>query len=298
MIEGNNYSPTNLGEGLSNAVDIEKLVCDAKKQFATSLPMSLNDQMLFNRNLWAVVGVTIPEVPSLVIDGITKVLQEKPNLRLVVSGLWSIEDRYLVPERFKKALPLVQPDPSRPILSKPNSDSIYAKFVKKQEEFKFRDPQGEPKEYIPLYKVSKDEVVEGRKNFIEGLLDRGLAFEDNNLFKPQTITYPLIDIETDTPRLGISAKDCYDLVSPLATPETHIIVQIIQALSNKSNEFADIDLVNEAFCQKDLESKKSLPDFIAGIRWRRLIGSIGIHEYSPKDRREGFGIREIVNPLN
>ena len=107
-----NYLPTNPAEGLSSSVDIEKLVCVTRKQFATSLPMSLNDQIQFNQNLWAVAGVAIPEVPSLVMDGITKVLQDKPNLRLVVSGLWSITDRYAIPEKFKKALPLVRPDPS------------------------------------------------------------------------------------------------------------------------------------------------------------------------------------------
>lgn len=253
----------------------------------------VDEQLAIMTNFWEQIGLKVPVLHPRQLDNAGTVTSNNPNLRLLPTPLLNVWGRSFIAERMRGDVGN-HVDEQLSILRLPDMGTIYRKLVFNMDQkvaIRNNDSNNLTK-YSLRYKTPQGTIVM-RSDYIDALCkaEQAIVDEDNIVW-----TYPVMDVQVNSPRKEMTAEQLYNEVHWSASPEALIVVRGLHLLANIPKGL-EIDFSNEAVFEETPSGTAQNPAYINTIRWRDDWHRIGWYARRHESIRDYLGVRTTKSAL-
>jgi hypothetical protein len=246
-------------------------------------------QWAFMRTFWHDLGYDqLPALSVAQYGRLTSVAEANPNHRILPTPLLSLAGRQAIAEEAR-VFPGQQFAANKSALRLPDEGTTYADLI--------QDPQRvvthDGTRYALRYKTPSGELTD-RSGYIAALKTAGQAVAD----EADTVwTFPVMDVQTDVPRVEDTAGHLYETIDPIVSPEALIVIQALHQAAGTPKVGGDINFANEAVYGLDEASNPAGIAYVASVRWRDDYHQIGSYARRRDSLRDYMVVRAAESGL-
>lgn len=248
--------------------------------------LSFSDQLSVQREFWGVLGHELPELSEDQQAQMEAKLEANPTRRIMAAPLLDLEGRVAMADKTREVYPKnkLTKNLSVPALWAPDTSWMFGKLLVDPEATVVDGKQT----YAMRYKTPSGITVMGREDYKAGLQAAGQTVEGEH---NTPWTWSVMDVAVRSPRKYATAIALHGLVSPTATPEAHIGMNLMHQANGTPNTSWELDFVNEAVFELDKRGDPKALVRAAGVYFYPNDSQVDLDSWSADSHDDRFGVR-------
>lgn len=242
-------------------------------------------QLIVMKEFWKTLGCSVPELTLEQKTKLEKELAEHPDRRVIPTPLTDSAktDRKNIAEDAKAQFGKNKFHETEDPLWTPDNSWTYGKLLS--------DPETDVKDGNTTYGLRYKAVGGGlvkRSEYLASLKESGQAVEaeDGTIW-----TFPVMDVQIQSPRNYTTTRNLHSEVSPTATPESLIAMQLLHQAIGTPNPEWSVDFANEAVYELKKDGSVKELVSVASVRWGPNDRQVNLDLWNADDRNGDFGVR-------
>lgn len=249
-----------------------------------NIRMSFADQLWVQREFWGTLGHELPSLSEEQQAKLQAKLEEHPTHRIMPAPLLDLDGRKAIAETAKEAFPKNSLSKTNSGLWAPDSSWIYGKLL--------ADPEATVRDgstnYAMRYKTPSGIAVMGRADYKNELEVAGQTVKGE---RNTPWTWSVMDVAVRSPRTNTTARTLHGKVTPTATPEAHIGMQLLHQANGTPNNTWEPDFVNEAIFGLDKKGNIKALASVAGVLFYPSRRRVYLNYWGAGNQDDVFGVR-------
>ena len=251
------------------------------------------NQMQVQREFWGALGHELPELSEDQRAQMEAKLEANPTHRIMAAPLLDLDGRVAMADKTREVFPKnkLTKNLSVPALWTPDTSWMFGKLLADPEATVTEGTGWNKQSYGMGYKTTQASsglTVMKRGDYITDLTAAGKTVEGEHS-TPWTLS--VMDAAVRSPRTYATAENLHAKVSPTATPEAHIGMQLMHQANGTPNTNWEPDFVNEAVFELDKRGDPKALVGAAGVSFVPGNARVYLDRWCADDRNDDFGVR-------